>query len=564
MADKTFHRSGKPGNKGEEVPKTVSKAVPKGLPKAIPSVRDILPFYQSEVLPPEYLTKVWDTGAEFTTERMIPIRENEYNNESEEILEDEVLDEVLFDDDDLLLLDESAEEITEELPKGFSQKPAKESPKKSVTESTESVQEKPKYSPFPAKGDSLAEIIRKLIFIISVTAFIIAAIIFISTLIQSDRAVDDKEVNQAFANTTAATSVNDEGEIVTIPPTIEEQKEHNVSLNDHYLAITENYKGYLWASGCDISDPVVQGDDNEYYLKQTYYDEPNKAGAIFMDYRVVMTEDYISPNVVIYGHNQEDGTMFGNLKRYKNNIDFYSENAFIQFNTLYDVGDYVVYGFFVTNALASQDSEGEVFRYHDYIESLKSENTFYWYLDEVYKRNQIVSPVDVKYGDKLLTLSTCSNEFTDSRFVVFARKLRPDETRESFDFTDTIYNVNAQGLDWDAITSNQTEAVTEETAPETAAPVLETVYSDSDEIGMLVTRPAVIVSPETAVPETAADTAVPETSAETTVPETAAMTTVPETANGTTVPETTIPETAAVTTGPETEASETVTAESAQ
>jgi sortase B len=356
-----------------------------------------------------------------------------------------------------------------------------ETPAEVSAEVSEEVSEEPpkKYSPFPAKGDSVGEIIRKLVFIISLTAFIVAGVIFISTLIQSNRAVADKEENQSIANTTVATTVNEDGEIVTIPPTPEEQVEHNINLNEHYLTITDNYVGYLWADGCEISDPVVQADDNEYYLKQTYYDAPNKAGAIFMDYRVVMTEDYISPNVVIYGHNQEDGTMFGNLKRYKNNVDFYMENPFIQFNTLYDVGDYVVYGFFVTNALESQDSEGEVFRYHDYMESLKREPTFYWYLNEVYERNQIISPVDVKYGDKLLTLSTCSNEFTDSRFVVFARKLRPDETRESFDFSGTIYNINAEGIDWDAIMGTST-AVTE--------PAPETVFSDSDEIGMLITR----------------------------------------------------------------------------
>jgi sortase B len=369
-----------------------------------------------------------------------------------------------------------------------------------VTEETAPEEDLPKkYSPFPAKGDSIGEIIRKLVFIISLTAFIVAGVIFISTLMQSKRAVADKEVNQSIANTTVATTVNEDGEIVTVPPTIEEQKKHNLTLNDHYLAITDNYVGYLWADGCEISDPVVQADDNEYYLKQTYYDEPNKAGAIFMDFRVIMNENYISPNVVIYGHNQEDGTMFGNLKRYKNNVEFYTENPFIQFNTLYDIGDYVVFGFFVTNALESQDSEGEVFRYHDYMESLKNEATFYWYLNEVYKRNQIVSPIDVTYGDKLLTLSTCSNEFTESRFVVFARKLRPGEKREDFNFADTVYNVNAEGIDWDAIIG--TTPVTE--------PAPETVFSDADEIGMLITRAAGPVTESVTEPVTESVTTVP-------------------------------------------------------
>ena len=230
----------------------------------------------------------------------------------------------------------------------------------------------------------------------------------------------------------------------------------------YYKEISENVIGYIELEGCDIYQPVVQGEDNDYYLTRTYYDEENKGGAIFADYRCVFEDGYSSPNIVLYGHNQEDGTMFGNLKNYKQNLEFYAENPVVTFNTEYGVGTYLIYGFFVTNALAKQDSNGEVFHYHDYIEAMNDEYTFRWYLDEVKERNQIISPVDVKFGDSLLCLSTCSNEFSNSRFVVFARKLREGESVEDYDFTEAYFNPNARGVDWEAILSGETTTTVSE------------------------------------------------------------------------------------------------------
>lgn len=158
--------------------------------------------------------------------------------------------------------------------------------------------------------------------------------------------------------------------------------------------------------------------------------------------------------------------MFGNLKNYKQNLDFYAENPTVTLRTEYETGTYLIYAYFVTNALEKQDSEGVVFHYHDYIEALSDESTFDWYMNEVYSRNQIISPVDVQFGDKLLVLSTCSNEFTNSRFVVFARKLRADESVSDYDFTEAHFNPNARGVDWEAIMSGETTPTEETTVPE--------------------------------------------------------------------------------------------------
>lgn len=314
----------------------------------------------------------------------------------------------------------------------------------------------------PWKGDSVGEIIRKIIFIAASAVFVGAGCMLVSTLVQSQQAVEQKEKDREIIVTTAATTIDESGNIITIAPTEEQKAEHRFNVAEYYKGINDDYVGYLELDGCDIAEPIVKGEDNEYYLNHAIHGGTNKAGTVFMDYRCTFTDDYISPNIVFYGHNQEDLTMFGSLKDYKQNVEFYEENPVVKFSTENNTYEYVIYGFFVTNALEKQDSNGVVFHYQDYIETLSDEPTFDWYLDMVYERNQIVSPVDVVYGDKLLCLSTCSNEFTNSRFVVFARMLREGESADDFDFSETYLNPYARGVDWDAIMSGETSATEEE------------------------------------------------------------------------------------------------------
>ncbi len=352
----------------------------------------------------------------------------------------------------------------------------------------------------PCKGDSVFEIIRKIIFIVAVAVFIGAGIMLISTLVQSRRAVNDLNEIKDIVTTTAATSIDSDGSVVTVAPTEEEEIEHNIDIMTYYKEISEDVVGFIELEGCDIYQPVVQGDDNEYYLKHTYYGESNKGGAIFADYRCRIEEDYMSPNIVLYGHNQEDGTMFGNLKNYKQDLDFYAENPTVTFRTEYGAETYLIYGFFVTNALEKQDSNGEVFHYHDYIEVMNDEYTFNWYLGEVRERNQIVSPVDVEFGDQLLCLSTCSNEFSNSRFVVFARKLREGESVSDYDFTEAYFNSNAKGVDWEAILSGETTTTTE-----TTEEIEESTEETTEEITEESTEETTLV-PETETTTTPAET----------------------------------------------------------
>ena len=387
----------------------------------------------------------------------------------------------------------------------------------------------------PWKGDGIGEIIRKIIFIAAVAVFIGAGVMLVSTLMQSEEAVEEKKENQSIITTTVATTIDSEGNVVTIAPTEEEIAEHNFNVAEHFKSINEDYIGYLEVDGCDIYEPIMQGDDNDYYLDHNYYGGTNKAGTVFLDYRCTVSEEYISPTIVFYGHNQEDGTMFGNLKEYKQNVEFYQENPLVKFSPEFETAEYVIYGYFITHVKPEQHSKGEVFHYHDYIESLKDEETFNWYINEVQERNQIVSPVDVQYGDQLLCLSTCSNEFSDSRFVVFARRLRDGESIEDFDFSEAYLNPYAKGVDWEAILSNETSMTEESTSEteestteteETTAPTEETKkkkttkdtrrsYKDVMN-GKYTTKKTTVTEAET---ETVDESVSDESSSETTVPE---------------------------------------------
>lgn len=336
---------------------------------------------------------------------------------------------------------------------------------------------------FPVKGDSIAEIIRKIIFIAAVIVFVGAGIMLISTLVQSKKALSDKDEVKEIIATTVATTMDEDGNIVTIAPTEEEVAEHNFNVAEHFKSINEDYVGYLELPGCGIYEPVMQSseEDRSYYLTHTYYGGVNKAGAIYADSRCTISEEYTSPNLVIYGHNQEDGTMFGNLKLYKNDLDFYKENPVIKFSPEFETGEYLIYGYFVTHVYPNQDSSGVVFHYQDYIETMNDEDTFNWYQEMVRERNRIISPVDVEYGDQLLCLSTCSNEFSNSRFVIFARKLRDGEKVSDYDFSKARFNPNAKGVDWSAIMSDQTTTTVSEEVSETSDET--TVPEDAEDTG---------------------------------------------------------------------------------
>ena len=189
-------------------------------------------------------------------------------------------------------------------------------------------------------------------------------------------------------------------------------------------ATNQDFVGYLSAEGVGLNLPVVQTTDDEKYLSKNFYGQSTKYGCPFVTH--FNNIETLDTNTVIFGHHMNDGTVFGALDKYKT-IDGFKKAPVITFNTLYQDYKWKVIAAFITNAY-EEDDNGFVFRY--YFTSLSTEERYAAYLNELMQRSLYDTGVDVLPSDKILTLSTCSHEFEDARFVVVARLVRQGESEE--------------------------------------------------------------------------------------------------------------------------------------
>ena len=157
---------------------------------------------------------------------------------------------------------------------------------------------------------------------------------------------------------------------------------------------------------------------NSYYIKRDLDRSFKESGTLFMDYRDEFgsSEADQSENIVIYGHNMLNGSMFGDLRKYRNDNSFFEKSPFIELSSNYKDYDYVIFAFFRTDGGPNAE-----------FKELDTEDEYNYYVDTCYKLSQYNTGVDVKYGDKLLTLQTCGDRYDTERFLIVARRLRDGE-----------------------------------------------------------------------------------------------------------------------------------------
>ena len=216
------------------------------------------------------------------------------------------------------------------------------------------------------------------------------------------------------------------------PPVIQEPKAPEIVEEPTYDTILPEYEekynenqdlvGWINIPKTNIDYPVMQSDDNDYYLHRDYDENYDFDGLPFLDFRNPFQEE-LYDNSIIYGHNMgRKGTMFTELMRYTN-IDFYKKAPIINFDTIYRKSQWKI----IAVAEANTDPRyGEVFQYFNFLKA-KDQESLDWYLEEIGKRSYYSTDVDVELGDKLLTLQTCTNDQYDTKLIVVARRIRPGE-----------------------------------------------------------------------------------------------------------------------------------------
>ncbi len=173
--------------------------------------------------------------------------------------------------------------------------------------------------------------------------------------------------------------------------------------------------GWLSIDGTEINYPVMHTpDDPEYYLHRAFDGTYSVSGVPFLD-----GDCYVGcGNYIVYGHHMKSGTMFAELTNYAGE-DFCKEHPVICFDTLDEAGEYEVLAAFYARVYRAD--EENVFRYYNYTD-LTDEAVFDEYLSRVRAAALYDTGVAAEYGDRLLTLTTCSYHTTDGRFVVVARQ----------------------------------------------------------------------------------------------------------------------------------------------
>ena len=177
-------------------------------------------------------------------------------------------------------------------------------------------------------------------------------------------------------------------------------------------AENNDFVGWIEIEDTKVSYPVMQTSLNpDFYLKHSFDKTYSDYGVPYADEACAVDQ---SNNITIYGHNMKNGSMFSGIMDYAD-ADFCKEHPIIKFDTLHSYGEYEVIAAFRFN------TNYEDFRYNEFHDMDKE--AFDEFISECMSRRIYDTGKTAKFGDHLLTLSTCEYTYENGRFVVVARKV---------------------------------------------------------------------------------------------------------------------------------------------
>lgn len=256
------------------------------------------------------------------------------------------------------------------------------------------------------KGKNKKSPVKKIIMI--VLLLVIAVCVFVIIKTKRDEALD----------------VQKQMEVSQVIDTIEvPEEEITPEITERMLKIAELKKenpdvvGWIEIEGTSIKYPVLQGEDNDYYLRHNYKKEYVAGGSIFLD----KAYDFSKPssNLLIYGHRHEQGIMFEDLIKYKDE-SFYKEHKTIRFTTIDEDATYEIIAAF--NSRVYYKDETGVFRYYFFVDA-ETEDEYNEYVSQSKAASLYDTGLSASYGEQLMTLSTCDYRVENGRFAVVAKKV---------------------------------------------------------------------------------------------------------------------------------------------
>lgn len=209
-------------------------------------------------------------------------------------------------------------------------------------------------------------------------------------------------------------------EKTTVTATLSNKETRELTVLPKYETLYNSNKkliGWLKIDDTIIDYPVMQCDNNTYYLNHNFDQQEDKVGTLFLDYQC----DVINgcDNFIIYGHHLQSGRMFSSLEKYENK-SYYEKHKYIKFDTIFEEQTFEVMYVFRSRVYNDTDV---VFKYYQFINA-NSEEEFNSALNEMSLISFYDTGVNAYYGDQLLTLSTCDYNENNGRFVVVAKRIK--------------------------------------------------------------------------------------------------------------------------------------------
>lgn len=252
---------------------------------------------------------------------------------------------------------------------------------------------------------------------IAVCAVSIYNIVAITTEDQESNASTEKMRSYVTRNTgTEKQSEATPAETAEAQPTPTGQLPAEQTLDIDFEGLREiNPEVIAWIDipGTDISYPVVQSEDKNYYLDYSADGTPNRAGAIFVDYR--NASDFSEHNTIVYGHRMNNGSMFGNLNLYTD-PEYAAEHPYVY---IYVPGEenprvYEVFSSRETSAKLESDA---------YRLDFPSDGEFLEWTEVLREDGSWLEGTEFEADDVIVTLSTCVRGDASNRFVVEAKRV---------------------------------------------------------------------------------------------------------------------------------------------
>ena len=205
-------------------------------------------------------------------------------------------------------------------------------------------------------------------------------------------------------------------EPVETVPLIEKDEQGRIKKYLPLYELNQEFFGWVKIPGTKVNYPVMYSPEiPDKYLHGAFDGSYSVSGVPFMSDTCYTG----CGNYIIYGHNMNNGSMFNSILMFEDE-KFWKKHPTIQFDTLYEDGEYEIYSAFYSRVF--KVSETGVFRYYDYTD-LTDEAVFDEFIWQAKEASIYDTGVEAEYGDELITLITCAYHEKDGRFVLVAKKV---------------------------------------------------------------------------------------------------------------------------------------------